>query len=331
MEKMALRGLLAISLIAVSFFSCTDDPKQPDQPEILQNEAPLKPGPEVNADSMFSFVEKQVSFGPRVPNTEGHARCAVWIESKLKSYGMEVSVQQAEVTAFDGKKLRIKNITGKFKPENKERIALFTHWDTRPFADRDNKDTLKPILGANDGGSGTAVLLEIARVIKSLPPDVGVDFIFFDAEDYGQPEHSQFERKEDTYCLGSQYWAKNLPAGPKPKYGILLDMVGAKDAIFPKEGTSVEYAPHIVDKVWGVAQKLSHGNRFVNIVSGPTVDDHLYVNYFAKIPSIDIVHYDPSKTDYGPFHHRHTDNLDIIDKEVLKTVASVVVTVLANE
>src|SRR5690606_21312941 len=134
-------------------------------------------------------------------------------------------------------KLNIRNIIAQFSPEKEKRVMLFAHWDTRPFADRDNTQQGKPIDGANDGGSGVGVLLEIARLIKQQPTTVGIDIIFFDAEDYGAISNSfNFNQMADDWCLGAQYWANNPPiANYKPKYGILLDMVGAEDATFPKE------------------------------------------------------------------------------------------------
>lgn len=285
-----------------------------------------------NADSAYFFIEKQVGFGPRVPGTESHAQCADYLEKTLSTYGFNTTVQRGQVTTYDNQKLNIKNIIGSFRPGLDKRILLFAHWDTRPFADRDTKRTGQPIDGANDGGSGVGVLLEIARQLNIQQPNLGVDIIFFDAEDYGQPENSMVKPKPDTWCLGSQYWSKNMhQPGYSAKYGILLDMVGAKDAIFPYEGTSMYYAPAIMKDIWHIANKLGYSNYFVTNTTNPTTDDHLYVNKETGIPSVCIVHYNPSTRDYGSFHHKHSDNMDIISKKTLRAVGETVLTVLLRE
>ncbi|PCJ89889.1 MAG: glutamine cyclotransferase [Flavobacteriales bacterium] len=320
-------------------FSCAEEKKK--EPASIQKPAVEKPKlpvlsvPVFNADSAYYYIEKQVDFGPRVPNTDAHRKCALWMENELKSYGLEVLVQEGEVTAFNKKKLQIKNIIGRFNAENPSRILLFAHWDVRPYADRDTKNRAKPIDGANDGGSGVGVLLEIARQLSlnEDTPRVGVDIIFFDAEDYGQPSETMAQQQGNTWCLGTQYWAKNPPiANYAPRYGILLDMVGATDAVFPQEAHSLYYAPYVVNNVWSTAARLGYSNYFVNKreYRGLT-DDHFYVNTMAKIPSIDIVHYHVGKSDFGHFHHTHKDNMDIIDKSTLKAVGQTLLEVIYRE
>lgn len=291
--------------------------------------------PDFNADSAYSFIKKQVDFGPRVPGTEAHKKCGQYLEKKLKEYGMEVIVQEADLTVFTGKKVPAKNIIGQFDKANPNRVMLFAHWDSRPFADRDRENRNKPIEAANDGGSGVAVLLEIARQLQqySTKPSVGVDILFFDVEDYGQPQETMVQDKSDTWCLGSQYWARNPHVNNySPAYGILLDMVGAGDAVFPKEGHSMHYAPAVVEKVWKTAERLGYQKYFINNrdYRGIT-DDHYYVNTLAHIPSIDIIHYNPHLMDFGSFHHTHSDNMSIIDKETLKAVGQTVLDVVYNE
>jgi Zn-dependent M28 family amino/carboxypeptidase len=283
--------------------------------------------PVFNADSAYSYIEKQVDFGPRIPGTPEHLACADWLENKFASFGFDVTVQKGVATTFDNKRYDLYNIIASYNITSPERILLCAHWDTRPFADRDegaNKN--QKFDGANDGGSGVGVLLEVARQISTADPGIGVDIILFDLEDYGDSE------TEDSWCLGSQYWAKNLhKPGYYARYGILLDMVGAKDATFPMEGTSRYFASGIVDKVWRKAKLLGYGNMFVNKESKPTTDDHLYVNRDANIPCIDIVHYDVLKSDYFPHHHRVSDNMDNISKETLGAVGQVVLQVVFEE
>ena len=288
------------------------------------------PTPSFNADSAYAFVQKQVDFGPRIPGTKAHAQCALWLEEKLKSYLPEVIVQKGTATTFDQKKYEIKNIIGAYNPQATKRILLCAHWDTRPFADRDDgSDLNRPFDGANDGGSGVAALLEIARQLSIAKPDIGVDFIFFDLEDYGRPDNSTFPEMQDSWCLGSQYWARNPhKTGYFAQYGILLDMVGAKGAVFPREGASVAYAPDIVDKVWKTAERLGYGAHFINMQSNPITDDHIYVNQIANIPCINIIHYDVNSSDFFSHHHRVTDNMDQIDPATLKMVGQTVLEVL---
>lgn len=324
-------------IIFVAFFSIIvackneiENNKHIDKKEVKKVEVPY-----FNSDSAYAYIEKQVNFGPRVPNTKSHLECANFLESKLKDFGAEVIVQDFNAKAFDGTILKSKNIIGQFFPEKKSRILLFAHWDTRPFADHDENAELrdKPIDGANDGGSGVGVLLEVARQLASKQTNLGIDIIFFDSEDYGQPDHKNLAYKEDTWCLGSQHWAKNPhKPGYTARYGILLDMVGAKNAFFTKEGTSYYFAPGIVDKVWNTAARLGFSDYFIFQQTNPVTDDHLYVNQIANIPSIDIIQHDPiSKSGFGKYWHTHNDNMDVIDKNTLRAVGQTVLEVIYTE
>ena len=326
------RSVLNMMLIALSVFtfSCSPNnngndgvdttPKTPPVPRVA--------APAFNADSAYAYIKAQVDFGPRVPGSKEHAACAQYIQDKLKSFGLTVTVQKSPATLFNGTKVEMQNITGAYKPERTERVLLVAHWDTRLMADRDTGRVNEPIDGANDGGSGVGVLLEIARVVAQNDPNIGIDFLFVDAEDQGQPGGAN-----ETWCLGSQYWAQNVNSEyvRTVKYGILLDMVGARGAVFPREGTSMYYAASVVEKVWSSASQLGYGHMFVNSVTGQTVDDNLFISRYSSIPCIDIVHYDPAEQDYGPFHHRHIDNMDIIEKSTLDAVGRVVLDVIYNE
>lgn len=290
--------------------------------------------PSFSADSAYAFVEKQVAFGPRVPNTPEHIRCAEWLASELERHGLETEVQSAQVRAFNDEVLNIRNIIGRWNPEAKERVILYAHWDTRPFADRDDERRTKPIDGANDGASGVGVILELMRSIQaySKKPEVGIDVVFFDAEDYGKPSSSMTGQGNDSWCLGSQHWAAgDAFSDSKPKYGILLDMVGAEDAVFPKEYASRQFAQSLQDRIWTLANNLGYSAYFINEISGGITDDHIYVSRLADIPSIDIIHYEPWKRDFGKFHHTHEDNMDIISKETLGAVGHVLVEFLYRE
>lgn len=290
--------------------------------------------PEFNADSAYHFVEAQVAFGPRVPNTEAHEQTAVYLENTLRRFTPDVIVQSFQQRAFDGTVLNGKNIMGRFNKSEKKRILLASHWDSRPFADHDPDEANyhTPIDGANDGASGVGILLEIARIISQQSPTVGVDVIFFDLEDYGVP-HFLDQSDNKSWALGSQYWANNpLPMDYNANFGILLDMVGAKDAIFKMEHYSMYYAPHIVKKVWRQAGILGHGGSFILEDGGMVMDDHIPVNEIMRIPMIDIIHYDPS-TESGFFPHWHTihDNMDQIDKDSLNAVGETLTYVIFYE
>ena len=285
--------------------------------------------PAFNSDSAYYFIEKQVDFGPRVPNTPAHHNCGDYLIQRLKQYGARITVQEFQDQAYTGAKLYLRNIIASYNLDARKRILLASHWDTRPYADKDTVRRYEPIDGANDGASGVGVLVELARILgKNEKPEAGVDIIFFDGEDYG--EHEDVEespmkngRMQIWWCLGSQYWAKNPHVQRySAYYGILLDMVGAQDSKFYKEGGSMQFAPKIVKKVWGIARSLGYSNYFINSNSPGITDDHIFVNRDAKIPMIDIVDYDPNAADFyfAPYHHTHQDNMSIISKQTLQAV-----------
>ena len=319
-------------LFAAAMISCSQTPssssaKVESQPVKQQNV------PAFDADSAWVFVENQVKFGPRVPNSEAHVACGNYLTSELKRFGAQVYEQEATLTAYNGTQLKAKNIIGSYNPENSKRVLLFAHWDSRPYADHD-KDPAnhkKPIDGADEGASGVGVLLEMARQFSIKSPAIGIDIIFFDAEDYGTPEFVK-EYKENTWCLGAQFWAKNPHVkGYKADFGILLDMVGAKNASFFKEATSMRYAPQVVEEVWSTARDLGYGKFFINAEGGAITDDHQYVILGRNIPCIDIIYTDPeSDNGFGPHWHTQNDTMDNIDRETLKAVGQTVLQVVYN-
>ncbi|ELR72223.1 Aminopeptidase Y (Arg, Lys, Leu preference) [Fulvivirga imtechensis AK7] len=316
--------------------SCGDDKKK----EVTQEEPQVEKVvnvPNFNPDSAYHFIKTQVDMGPRVPNTAAHKEAGDYFIATLQSYGAEVQTQEFEATTFDNEKLYLRNIIASFNPGKKKRVLLAAHYDTRPFADKDKERPNEPIAGANDGASGVGVLLEVARVISTnRPPDIGIDIIFFDGEDWGETEGSTrtapANGTDSWWCLGSQYWSKNKhKKGYSAYYGILLDMVGAKGAQFPMEDTSLYYARSIVEKVWDRAAKLGFSSYFVRKQPGGITDDHSFVNKYANIPMIDIVHYDPATGYFGDFHHSHKDDMDIISKETLEAVGQTLLAVLYYE
>jgi glutaminyl-peptide cyclotransferase len=293
--------------------------------------------PDFNADSAYQFVARQVAFGPRVPNTPAHRATGDWLIRTLEGFGAQVQVQSFRAKAYNGQMLDLRNIIASYNPEAKRRVLLAAHWDTRPYADKDDENQKKPIDGANDGASGVGVLLEIARQLAQAGgggPAVGIDLILFDGEDYGQPDNSPEPIQDDTWCLGSQHWAANKH---KPNYtaayGILLDMVGAKGARFAREEYSRRFANDIVQKVWNTANRIGYSDFFVYQDSPGIIDDHYYINTRGNIRMIDIIEYDPVSTDgyFADYHHTHDDTMDIIDTRTLKAVGQTVLHVVYQE
>ncbi len=320
-----IKFYVAFITLAVLINTCTDTDKQ-ETGKFTETEKKVV-FPTFNADSAYTFVQEQVDFGPRIPNTPEHVAAGDKIIARLESYGAKVNVQSFEATTYDGVNLKLRNIMASFNPTAKKRILLATHWDTRPWASKDVLDPTAKFDGANDGASGVGVLLEIARTMHANNmPSVGVDLLFFDGEDWGQENSNN----TDSWCLGSQYWAKNK-GNYTAYYGILLDMVGAKGAQFPFEGYSYQFAKKILEKVWGSASKIGHGQYFIAQKRPTITDDHYYVNIDAKIPMIDILHYDPVNGYFGDFHHTTKDNMDIIDKKTLKAVGETVLYVVYGE
>ncbi|MBK5194543.1 MAG: M28 family peptidase [Proteiniphilum sp.] len=302
---------------------------------IAVNQSYVQHSPAFNADSAYRFVEQQVAFGPRVPGTQPHSDCGDYLVAKLSEYGAQVVQQRADITHYDGSNLPIRNIIGSYHPEKERRVLLFAHWDSRPFADEesDEERQRQPIAGADDGASGVGVLLEIARQLQQQPVEVGVDIIFFDLEDWGQPSFDTQFVEGDWWCLGSQYWAEHPHREDyKAAYGMLLDMVGSPNATFLKEEYSVQYASSVVEKVWSTATKLGYGNYFPSQRGGYITDDHLPVNKQQRAPSINIINLKrDTRTGFGPHWHTLNDDMRNIDRNSLKASGQTVMEVIYLE
>ncbi len=329
-------GYIFLLILIIALTACSSNKKAADNGSDAAAAQPV--GPSFDADSAYAFCQKQCDFGPRTMNSEAHDRCGEWIISKFKEYGCEVIPQHTTLEGYDGTKLRSTNIIASYRPELKDRIMLCAHWDSRPWADNDpdSANWKKPVLAANDGASGVAVMLEIARLLESdtTKLNVGVDFICFDAEDWGVPQWSDVQDSGDSWALGAQYWSKN----PHKKdytahFGILLDMVGGLGAQFYKEGMSLQYAKDVVSKVWAAAETVGYGSYFPNSEGGMITDDHVPVNENAKIPTIDIIPYYPDcqQSNFGPTWHTIDDDMEHIDKNTLKAVGQTVIQVLYSE
>ena len=329
------KNLLLFIIPMIILESC--NPKK--KAEEVQVPAKAVQVPQFNADSAYFFVEKQVSFGPRVPNTNAHNQAANFFINRFKKYGATVFIQDFDAITWDNQKVQLKNIVATYNANAQKRILLAAHWDTRPYADKDKEKKDAPFDGANDGASGVGVLLECSRLLsQGKMPSVGIDLILFDGEDWGEKENERSklddfpEGYNEWWCLGSQYWAKHKHTkNYTAYYGILLDMVGAKHSQFFREGLSLEFAPSVVEKVWNTASRLGYTDYFVKSNAAPITDDHKFVNEIGKIPMIDIVHYQTGVGFFGDYHHSRKDNLSIISKETLGAVGTTLMNVVYYE
>ncbi len=330
--RFSIRSFVLFFGILGVVYSCnTKDSSEQTSQQSIQ----MVPAPTFNADSAYAFVEQQVAFGPRVPNTKAHVATGDYLVKTLEQYGFAVTEQKFTATTYDGQKLAARNIIGSYQPQAAKRIMLASHWDSRPYSDQDSTRKTLPVMGANDGASGVGILLEIARVLHESQnkPDVGVDIVLFDVEDWG----TSVQIEGDPYsgfALGSQHWAANKHTpGYSAYFGVLLDMVGAKGATFLKEGFSTQRANEVVRTVWNTASQLGYSNYFID-QQGPSItDDHLPVNDVAKIPMIDIIHTrmnDPSRTFFDDWHTTG-DDMKNIDPNTLKAVGQTLIQVLYNE
>ena len=301
----------------------------------------LRSCPQFEADSAMSHIVAQCAFGPRVTGSTASLQCAQWIKNKFDQYGCTTEFQDETVKTWDGTHTPCRNIIARINPQAHDRILICTHWDSRPWADNDpdpnNHHT--PVPAANDGASGVAVMLEMARIIQSSPiaDTFGIDFVCFDAEDMGTPEWAEQTDSDDTsgstWCLGSEAWAQRARmSGYEARYGILLDMVGGRGATFAREQVSQQYAAPVLNIVWALASQLGYSSYFVSREGGALMDDHVNVNAIAAIPCIDIVpHYQHGPSSFGPTWHTIADTPDNIDTATLNAVGHTLIQLMYNE
>lgn len=314
--------LLLIFALPLLLISCHNQSSQQES-QGEKAEAIVPVSVSFNGDSAYAYVKKQVDFGPRIPNTPAHDRCADWYITQLKGWADSVTVQRADVSTH-GNTYHCINIIGHFNPQAKTRILLLAHWDTRAFADADKATSNKHFDGADDGGSGVAVLLEIARQLHAKKPTVGVDLLLTDVEDAG------IEGDDSSWGLGTQYWARQAKkSGYQARYGILLDMVGGKGSHFHKEGYSQQYAGPQTNMIWNTANGIGFSDYFrYNDLGGIRItDDHIFVNTIADIPTVDVIALQ-GNGDFMPWWHTVNDNMSIIDKNTLKAVGQTMLQIL---
>lgn len=333
----AVIWFLVMSIFCIVISSCTSKLTKGKKGVAVEEETEVVSisYPAFNADTALKYVFEQTAFGPRIPNSKAQRQCAEYFKDFFSKYAHNVEIQEFEVKRWDGENLKGYNIIASFNKEKPFKILLGAHWDSRPYADHDKDETKHktPIDGANDGASGAAVLMEIARVLYEKNPNIGVDIVLFDLEDSGRPDWAYKPNSEETWCLGSQYWSNNsIEKGYKANYGILLDMVGTPNPLFTREATSVYYASDILDKVWDLAAEKGYYKHFVNTQTGGIIDDHLFVNRITGIPMINIIHYDIN-TANGFFPHWHTmdDKAENISASSLKMVGDVVLETIYSE
>jgi glutaminyl-peptide cyclotransferase len=285
--------------------------------------------PAFNSNNAYEIIKAQLAFGPRVPGTAAQKNCAAYLQAELKKVTDSVYTQNVNVTQpVSGKVFPCINIIGAINPEAKTRVLLLCHWDSRGMADEDGNKAnhTKAIDAADDGASGVAVLLEIARAIKTQKLDIGVDILFADVEDMGKSEYEK--NGISSFCLGTRYWAQNphLP-NYKANNAICLDMVGAKNAEFKLEYNSKMYAADWQRKIWQAANNCGHSQYFINTDGGQITDDHMEIIQYTKIPCVDIINFG---TNFPKHWHTINDKIDVIDKNTLQAVGETVLNVLYN-
>ena len=324
--------LLFFLCLAPLLMACKGSQSSSDAPAI---DSALVCKVQFDADSAFHFVKEQCDFGARTSNSTAIERCGDYIIAKFRSYGLDITEQKTTLKGWDGTSLRCRNIIAAYKPEAKDRIVIAAHYDSRPWSDQDPDSTKHrlPVMAADDGASGVAVMLELARHIHRLNPAFGVDFVCFDAEDYGAPYWAPESARNDenTWCLGSQYWSKNPHRpGYTARLGILLDMVGGRGSKFHYEGFSLQNAQDVAVRVWDAARYAGAADFFPQANGGYVTDDHIPMNTIALIPTIDIIPFNPNGG-FTPHWHTTTDTPDNIDPATLRAVGQTVLQFLSQE
>ena len=280
--------------------------------------------PRFDEDHAFSYLVAQCDFGPRNPGSDGYYACLDYLITELDQSANEIILQDFSYQERRyNKKYNLENIIARFNPDAEFQTIISAHWDTRAWADQEDlrQDRDKPVIGANDGASGVAILLELAKIMGETPPPIGVNLVFFDGEDQGVPGENE------TYCQGSRFFAKNLPI-PRPDEAINLDMVGDKQLVLPIERYSLEYHPELVRHLWDRAKDMGL-DAFIGRVDYAIYDDHIPLNEIAGIPSIDIIDFKYPNS-YANFWHTLNDIPENCSEESLGQVGDLMVDYIYN-
>ena len=280
--------------------------------------------PRFDEDHAFSYLVAQCDFGPRNPGSDGYYACLDYLITELDQSANEIILQDFSYQERRyNKQYNLQNIIARFNPDAEFQTIISAHWDTRPWADQEDlrQDRNQPIIGANDGASGVAILLELAKIMGENPPPIGVNLVFFDGEDLGIPGENE------TYCQGSRFFATNLPI-PRPDEAINLDMVGDKQLVLPIERYSLEYHPKLVRHLWDRAKDMGL-DAFIGRVDYAIYDDHVRLNEIAGIPSIDIIDFKYPNS-YANFWHTLNDIPENCSEESLGQVGALMVDYIYN-
>jgi len=314
--------LCFVTFFALSFFSCSQQQQQSNpQPSPAIEQATV---PTFDAQQAFTYLTTQTDLGPRNPGSKGHDACLKYLQGELSKYAEAVTVQNFTGADHKGKQHQLTNVVSSFNLQATDRILLTAHWDSRPWADEDKdpKKQTTPVLGANDGASGVAVLLEIARLLKQNPPPIGVDMVLFDGEDMGKSGST------DTWCLGSKHFARSKAPGFNPRFAVNLDMVGDAMLAIPREQYSEEYAPDVMNLIYSTARALSIP-QFVEKPGRPTYDDHIPLNE-ANIRAVDLIDFDyPDES--NRYWHTSEDTPDKCSPQSLEAVGTVLLHIIYSK
>jgi hypothetical protein len=298
------KSLAIFSLSVLTVVSCREKPR---------------PAREFSGPTAFAYIQTQVGYGPRIPGTEAHQRERQWLDSLLRSRADTLVTQEWKHVTAKGDTLPLTNFLARFNPKAEKRILYLAHWDSRPTSDSPlSRDSTKPVLGANDGGSGVALLLGVADVLKRAPPAIGVDLLFVDGEDYGD-----FTKSPNDVLIGSRYYGAHQ-VGRKPLYAVLFDLIADKDLQIYQEGNSLIGAPEVVELVWDTAKDLGYGGYFISSPRHTLIDDHLELQK-AGIRAIDVVDFD------YPAWHTVYDTIDKVSAASLQIVGDVAVALIRRE
>ena len=280
--------------------------------------------PLFSGENAFQNLIKQCSFGPRNPGSEGHKNTLNYYLNTFKGLADTVFTQSFEDEMPRTRaKVKMNNVIAQFNRESNKQIMISAHWDTRPWADTGSiMKKEMPILGANDGASGVAVIIELAYIFKQNPPPIGVSLVLFDAEDYGVPGDSW------TYCKGSQYFARNLPIS-YPEYGINIDMIADRQPEFYIERISYQQNASLVLELWELSEELGL-KAFKKQAKDSIFDDHVPLYEIAGIPAINIIDFDypNDKTNYW---HTHNDIVQNCSPNGLYQVGTLLVNHIYNK